>query len=63
MMENTSAGLTGRAVTRTSTSPACGLGTGAPVSQRSVLVGSAGLKAVTRTRCMVVGSAMACCDE
>lgn len=56
MMLKTSAGFTGRAMTRTSTSPACGLGTGAPASQRSVLVGSAGLKAVTTTRCMVVGA-------
>ena len=52
MMLKTSAGFTGRAVTRTSTSPAAHLGTGA-CSHFSVLVGSAGLKAVTTTRCMV----------
>ena len=55
MMLNTSAGFTGRAVTRTSTSPAAHLGTGAS-SHLRVLVGSAGLNAVTTTRCMVAGA-------
>ena len=55
MMLNTSAGFTGRAVTRTSTSPAAHFGTGA-CSHFSVEVGSAGLNAVTTTRCMVAGA-------
>jgi hypothetical protein len=57
MMEKTSAGFTGRAVTRTRTSPGAAHGSGA-ASQRNVDVGSAGLKLFMTTRCCV-GGAMA----
>ena len=55
MMLKMSAGFTGRAVTRTSTSPAAHFGTSA-CSHFSVEVGFAGSNAVTTTRCMLAGA-------